>query len=83
MRQRKKLYGGGIIIRERQWKGTIGVREAGAGAVGPKKISQYRKLSHSAEKTLFHNLIHCETISYPYTLPKNTNLIHYRNYTLS
>ena len=25
---------------------------------------------HSAKNTLFHILIHCETIPYPYTLPK-------------
>ena len=35
-----------------------------------KKISQCRKLSHSTKNTLFHILIHCETILYPYTLPK-------------
>ena len=35
------------------------------------KISQYRKLSHSAENTKFQILIHCETNIYPYTLPKH------------
>ena len=34
------------------------------------KISQLRKLSQRAGNTLFHILIHCETIPYPFTLPK-------------
>ena len=32
------------------------------------KVSQYRKFSHSAENSQFNILIHCKTISYPYTL---------------
>ena len=34
------------------------------------KISQCRKLSHIAENTPFHILIHCGTFPYPYILPK-------------
>ena len=40
------------------------------GAGGQKIFKKIRKLSRSAEITLFHILIHCETIPYPNTLPK-------------
>ena len=82
--RRKNLYvRGGIFLRERQRKGAVGVRVAEVGAGGPNKIPQCRNMSHSAGKTLCHILIHCETIPYPHTLPKNTNLIQCRNYTFS
>ena len=35
-----------------------------------KKSHVCRKLPHSAKNTLFHMLIHCGTVPYPYTLPK-------------
>ena len=38
-----------------------------AGEGGPQSS---KKLSHNAKNTLFQILIHCETIRYPYTLPK-------------
>ena len=59
----EKLSGGGKFIRRQN-------NYPAAGVGGPKirkKISLCRKLSHSAENTLFHILIHCETI--PYTYP--------------
>ena len=54
------------------------------------KTSQCRNLSHSAANNPFYILIHCETIPYPYTLPKTlsvyiaeTILMYCRSYTLS
>ena len=56
-RRRKNLSAGGIIKRERQRKGAVGVREAGRAQVCL-KFEKKRKLSHSAENTLFCIFIH-------------------------
>ena len=40
------------------------------GGPGKKFKFFFSENSHIAENTLFHILIHCETIPYPYTLPK-------------
>ena len=61
--RRKKLSGGGKIMRRRN-------NYPGRERVGQKFEKKCPKLLHSAENTLFYILIHCETIPYPYTLPK-------------
>ena len=76
-----KLCGGRIVITERQQ--TVGGGRGWAKDLifFPKK-SQCRKLSHSAEKTLFRILIHCEiTFAQHQTLSPIS--VHYRSYTLS
>ena len=66
----EKLSGGvKIMLRRNNYPGRARV-----GQKIEKKILQCRKLSHTAENTLFHILIHCETIPYPYSLPKTLSL---------
>ena len=54
----------GKVIRERQRKGAAGVREKGGAIIipggrrWPKIRKKIRKLSNSAENTLFHTFIH-------------------------
>ena len=70
IRERQRTVDGGVkIIRLRNFYAAAEcLSQAGAG--GPKSGDKIRKLSHSAENTLFHILIHYETIPYPHTLPK-------------
>ena len=63
------LLGGKIIRRRKNYVAAEYLSSAG-GPKNRKKISQCRKLSQSAENTVFHILIHCETIPYPDTFPK-------------
>ena len=69
----EKFFGGGakIIRLRKKCAAADNLTREGAGAPkNRKKISQCQKLSHSADNTLFHTLIHCETVPFPYTLPK-------------
>ena len=50
--------------------GRIIIPDGRGWAEKSKKISQRQNMSHSADNTLILILIHCETIPYPYTLPK-------------
>ena len=59
-----KLSDGGKIIPRRR------NNYPGRSRVVQKFEKKCPKPSHSTENTLFHILIHCETIPYPYTLPK-------------
>ena len=69
IRRRKNLSGGvKNYPGQNIYKGASA--DGKAGADGTKIRKKIRKLSDSAENTLFPILRHCETIPYPYTLPK-------------